>query len=138
MKEYRGADGWVNDDGVTWRYQSREDTKPRESASKPKRPKLTSCPNCLFSVRWRREEGHCDHCNWGKKQSDWDSWEPPVTSGDGRDSMLACCGLAGASVVLGLVLMGMGYGFGGFGGMVTGLGLGVVIVVYMTGRKKEK
>jgi len=143
MSKYRGSDGWLNDDGVTRRYHSQDKTKPRETAadSTPKRPKLDRCPNCTFTIYWRVVEGYCKHCGWGKKDSDWAGWTPPVTSDGGVG--LACCGMVGVSAVLSLVLMGMGYGFGGFGGMIAGLGLGLaapvglIIAASMTGKKKE-
>lgn len=46
--KYRGADGWVNDDGVgPRRYEHREDTKPRPKAKKPKKGEADSDPTEL-------------------------------------------------------------------------------------------
>ena len=140
MTKYRGADGWIHDDGVTRRYHNRDDTKPEKAAekaaeraaddTKPERPKLTTCPNCPFSIKWRREEGYCDHCGWGKTQGDWDNWKPPVTAGGGGgDGALACCGMVGVAIIACLVGMGMGYGIGGWGGLLVGLGLGITVPV---------
>jgi len=138
MKQYRGADGWINEDGKEpRRFKSREDTKPKPKANKPEptkpakavRPNLDRCPNCTFGVSWKRVEGYCGHCGWGKKSSDWDDWDPPITAGASGDGALACCGMVGASIIACLVGMGMGYGVGGWAGLLIGLGLGALLPV---------
>lgn len=76
-----------------------------------------------MSVSWRRMEGICDRCGWGKPPS------KPMTDAD----FAGCCGIIGAVTVLPLVGMGMGYGYGGLGGLFVGLGvaIGLILAFFM-------
>jgi hypothetical protein len=118
MGKYQGADGWVYDDGVTpRRYENREKVGP-DSAPNQEKKKLTECPNCNSPVSWRREEGYCVYCGWGKGLAE-------SSSDSSTAGVAGCLFLLGALAVCPLVGMGMGYGVGGVAGLLIGLGFGI-------------
>ena len=127
MTHYRGSDGWIYDGGERpRRYPSREKIdKPPQRQRKKARPKklYSKCPNCGYSSSWRRMEGYCTHCKWGKPEGAKTSDEPPV------EGCFTCLGILGGSAVLSLVLAGMGYAMLGAGGLIAGFGLGLVLPV---------
>lgn len=131
MGKYRGSDGWLHDDTVgPRRYHNRDITSGQPSKQPPK-----ECPNCASTALWRRMEGVCRQCGWGKPES------TPMSD----EGAAFCCGLLCVSSVLPLVAMGVGYGFGGFGGLLVGLGLSggalmgvVMFCVVIAGSSKEK
>ncbi|KKN47419.1 hypothetical protein LCGC14_0663320 [marine sediment metagenome] len=133
MGKYEGADGWLYDDSVDGpsRYQASENVQKPAPKKDPPR-KLNSCPNCSLGFSWRREEGYCTSCGWGKPKK-------PKSKDDGG----ACCAFLATAIGIPLVSMGMGYGAGGFGGLLVGLGLGcavpiVVLVLAAASPKKKK
>lgn len=116
VSKYRGSDGWLHDDGVDpQRYENVENVQPAQTEKK----KYSRCPNCDLSITWRREEGLCTHCGWGKIEDE---------EGDKAFAM-GCLVLVGLAIVCPLVGMGIGYGIGGFGGLVVGFGLGIAVPI---------
>lgn len=123
MAKYRGADGWLHDDSVEGprRYENKENVKENAPAKKEPDPDVgprSRCPNCDLSVSWRRLEGFCAACGWGKKES---------KSKDGETG--ACCAFLGLITVCPLVGAGMGYAALGFGGLLAGGGLGLALPI---------
>ena len=138
--KYRGEGGWLHDGSTEpRRYQNRDVTKGPRGQSREEKKLLDKCPNCDFSVSWRRMEHYCDYCGWGKSKDN--------SNGDNIDgnTVLGCCGMIGATVILTLVGTGMGYGIGDLGGMFIGLGLGlalpvvaILVAFYDDGEKRTK
>ena len=121
MGKYQGKDGWLHDDSVdgTSRYKKSESTQKPKQPPKPKK-KHDRCPNCSMSHCWRREEGYCTSCGWGKTES---------AKKEDNDGGIYCCFAAAALIILPLLGTGMGYGFGGFGGMIAGFAIGLAVPV---------
>jgi len=121
VAKYRGSDGWVHDDSVgkPQRYENKENVEEnvKEDAAK-EQPMLTQCPNCALSVSWRRLEGHCEACGWGKKQK-------KTSDGDSG----ACCAFLGMVVVLPLIGAGVGYALIGGAGLLLGGGIGISVPI---------
>jgi len=127
MAKYRGSDGWVHDDSVgnPQRYENKENIKegvakeqpPTKQLDPSKRPRH-KCPNCDLSATWRRLEGHCEACGWGKNQ------KKPSDSDSG-----ACCAFLGVVIVIPLVAAGIGYGLMGGAGLLIGGGIGLSIPI---------
>ena len=129
--KYQGKDGWLHDqEGNTRRYHSRDFVdNPKAPRPPSMRPKLDNCPNCPHTVTWRKEQGYCGSCDWGKEQEDWDNYVAPRGSDGTNDGVLGICGLIGASVALCFVGSGIGFAVGGAGGLIAGLGLGMAFPV---------
>lgn len=118
MGKYRGSDGWLHDDSIgSRRYHHRDSV-----SGPPSREHPDKCPNCGFAVSWRRMEGICDRCDWGK----------PPTKPMSEAELAGCCGMVGVVIALPLLGTGMGYAFGGFGGLLAGLGIAVATIFAAT------
>jgi len=130
MAKYRGADGWIYDDSVSGprRYENKDVVEPeKQKKEDPPVKKLNQCPNCRLTACWRREEGYCNNCGWGKEEGGIEPPTPPQKKKKQKSADAFCCFLLGVFIVCPLVGAGMGYGFGGFGGLLVGVGLGVGI-----------
>jgi len=122
--KYRGADGWLHDDGVSGprHYEDRENVSTPHAAEKKTRPCRGSCPNCRMSATWRVLDGKCSNCNY---EEEGDLAYPD----DSGKTLVACC--ASIALALGGVFVGAGVGYwlGGGGGLVAGIGLALVAEV---------
>lgn len=115
--KYRSADGWLHDDSTegTQRYKNKDKLQESE-----KEKLHTKCPNCDLTSSWRRLEGYCASCGWGKKEQSKD---------DDAQIGGACCAVLGMFTVCPLVGMGIGYAAWGFGGSLAGGGIGIAIPI---------
>jgi hypothetical protein len=124
MGKYRGADGWIHDDSVDKprRYENKENlnaSPKKESNPDPNVGPRSKCPNCDLTHTWRKLEGYCTRCGWGKVES----------TGVDSDTTGGCCAFAALCLICPLVAGGMGYAFMGFGGLLAGGGLGIAFPV---------